>query len=67
MPTQPAPTLVLLPGLDGTGKLFTRFLDALKASNDDVDTRVIAYPTDRPLGYEALEARVRNADRKSVV
>ena len=56
-----APTLVLLPGLDGTGKLFTRFLDALNEAIDNLDARVIAYPLGLPLGYEALEARVRGA------
>jgi pimeloyl-ACP methyl ester carboxylesterase len=50
-------SLVLLPGLDGTGKLFTRFIQSLGSA---VDARVIAYPTDEPLGYEALEARVRS-------
>jgi pimeloyl-ACP methyl ester carboxylesterase len=53
-------TFVLLPGLDGTGKLFTRFIQALNTSTDDIDVRVIAYPTDEPLGYEALEVRIRS-------
>ncbi len=61
MPTQTAPTLVLLPGLDGTGKLFTRFLEALSEAIDNLDARVIAYPLGLPLGYEELEARVRSA------
>jgi pimeloyl-ACP methyl ester carboxylesterase len=50
------PMLVLLPGLDGTGKLFTAFVQALGI---DVDSRIIVYPTDQPLGYEQLEDRVR--------
>lgn len=49
------PLLVLLPGLDGTGKLFAQFLHMLR----DVDTQIIGYPTQVPLGYEALEALVR--------
>lgn len=62
-----APTLVLLPGLDGTGILFRRFATALAAS---FETQIVAYPTDRPLGYPELEALVREAvprDRPFVV
>ncbi len=51
-------TVILLPGLDGTGKLFANFIRALGAN---VDARIIAYPTDEPLGYEELERRVRAA------
>jgi pimeloyl-ACP methyl ester carboxylesterase len=47
--------LVLLPGLDGTGKLFRPFVEAL---GDLVATEVVSYPADEPLGYEELEARV---------
>jgi pimeloyl-ACP methyl ester carboxylesterase len=54
----PAPTLVLLPGLDGTGMLFKRFVEALKPR---VETQVLAYPVDRPLGYAQLEVLVRAA------
>jgi pimeloyl-ACP methyl ester carboxylesterase len=62
----PPALLVLLPGLDGTGKLFTPFLEVLGAQ---VETRVIGYPTDLPLGYEELEQRVRSAlpDRSFVL
>jgi pimeloyl-ACP methyl ester carboxylesterase len=49
------PTLVLLPGLDGTGKLFSEFVKSL---GTDVDSRIVAYPKDRPLGYDELEALV---------
>jgi pimeloyl-ACP methyl ester carboxylesterase len=52
----PPPLLVLLPGLDGTGKLFASFLLALDGA---IDTLVIGYPTEEPLGYEALEGHVR--------
>jgi pimeloyl-[acyl-carrier protein] methyl ester esterase len=49
------PVLVLLPGLDGTGKLFGEFVQALDPC---IRAVVVAYPTEQPLGYEALEARV---------
>jgi pimeloyl-[acyl-carrier protein] methyl ester esterase len=42
--------------MDGTGELFAPFLEAL---NDQVQILVIDYPRDEPLGYEALEALVR--------
>jgi pimeloyl-ACP methyl ester carboxylesterase len=57
MPPQ-QPTLVLLPGLDGTGKLFSAFIQAL---GPGVDTIVVAYPAQQPLGYEELEAMVAAA------
>jgi pimeloyl-ACP methyl ester carboxylesterase len=49
-------TLVLLPGLDGTGTLFAPLLDALGQS---CPTRTIRYPANEPLNYEALVERVR--------
>lgn len=49
------PSLVLLPGMDGTGMLFEPLLDALPA---DVSARVVRYPTDASLSYEALVTRV---------
>jgi pimeloyl-ACP methyl ester carboxylesterase len=52
------PTLVLLPGLDGTGKLFADFLQALDLG---VRARVVPYPPDVPLGYDELETLVRAA------
>ncbi|MGO9995773.1 MAG: alpha/beta fold hydrolase [Steroidobacteraceae bacterium] len=52
------PLLVLLPGLDGTGKLISNFVQALGA---DIDARIIGYPTHQPLGYEELERTVRAA------
>jgi pimeloyl-[acyl-carrier protein] methyl ester esterase len=48
--------LVLLPGLDGTGKLFAAFVRALGAG---VESRVVGYSPDEPLGYEELELKVR--------
>ncbi|MGK5052628.1 alpha/beta fold hydrolase [Janthinobacterium sp. RB2P8] len=54
----PASTLlVLLPGMDGTARLFQRFDTALRAQNA-IDTQAIAYPA-APLDYTALEAFVR--------
>src|SRR5690349_11358194 len=48
-------TLVLLPGLDGTGELFSRFVASLRSH----DVQVVDYPRDRALGYAALEEFVR--------
>jgi pimeloyl-[acyl-carrier protein] methyl ester esterase len=48
-----APLLTLcLPGLDGTGRLFARFLAAADGS---LELRPLSYPADRFLGYGALE------------
>ena len=47
------PTLVLLPGMDGSGLFFRDFIAALGPS---VRTVVVAYPPDRALDYAALEA-----------
>jgi pimeloyl-ACP methyl ester carboxylesterase len=52
------PTLVLLPGLDGTGKLFTEFVKVLGSR---VSTIVVSYPLDQPLGYDELERLVLSA------
>lgn len=49
------PTVVLLPGLDGTGKLFREFVQALQPS---VDSLIVSYPTDQAMGYDELEALV---------
>lgn len=51
-------TLVLLPGMDGTGELFRPFV---LATGKAFDTLVVAYPPDQPLDYTALEVFVRNA------
>jgi pimeloyl-ACP methyl ester carboxylesterase len=47
---------VLLPGLDGTGRLFSRFVAAGRGA---LDLRVVSYPADRFLGYADLAALVR--------
>jgi pimeloyl-ACP methyl ester carboxylesterase len=46
-------TLVLLPGLDGTGTLFGPLVEALAGK---LRVTVLSYPVDRALGYDALEA-----------
>lgn len=61
------PILVLLPGLDGTGKLFGEFVRVAGAS---LDSMIVAYPTDQPLGYDELQAIVMPAlpkDRRFVL
>ncbi len=50
-------TLVLLPGLDGTGLLFADFIEALGPT---VNVIVVSYPPDQPLSYEQLEPLVRS-------
>ena len=60
-------TLVLLPGMDGTGDLFAAFLSA---PGCDLDVKVVSYPTDVALGYADLEAFARAAlptDRPFVI
>jgi pimeloyl-[acyl-carrier protein] methyl ester esterase len=43
--------LVLLPGMDGTGKLFAPFIEALP---EGLEALPISYPNDRPLSYPEL-------------
>lgn len=50
MQTEP-PLLVLLPGMDGTGKLFQEFVAAL---GPRVESQIIEYPSDELLSYEQL-------------
>ncbi len=52
------PTLVLLPGMDGTGTLFEPLLEALRGH---CKTIVVSYPPAQPLGYDGLEKLIRNA------
>ncbi|MCF7750598.1 alpha/beta hydrolase [Bacillus subtilis subsp. subtilis] len=49
--------LVLLPGLDATGTQHAVFAAAMQRHG--VAVKVVAYPRDRALGYEALQAWVR--------
>jgi pimeloyl-ACP methyl ester carboxylesterase len=48
-------TVLLLPGMDGTGELLTDLAERLSARRP---VQVIAYPADRPLGYDDLIAFV---------
>jgi sigma-B regulation protein RsbQ len=57
--TRDRPTLVLLPGLDGTGDLFEPLLSRLDPSVEPVV--VVRYPFAEPLGYEALTSIARRA------
>jgi pimeloyl-ACP methyl ester carboxylesterase len=50
--------LVLLPGMDGTGKLFSEFVALLPSSCEAV---IVRYPTQEPLLYQDLEGIVRAA------
>ena len=49
-------TLVLLPGLDGTGMLFDSFVSAL---GSEYQVKVVRYPSSEPLGYAELEEIAR--------
>jgi pimeloyl-[acyl-carrier protein] methyl ester esterase len=50
--------LVLLPGLDGTGELFSEFVAALAG---EFETATLRYPTEQCLSYAELEDFVRAA------
>jgi pimeloyl-ACP methyl ester carboxylesterase len=56
MTTADLPTLVLLPGMDGTGMLFEPLVEAI---GDACRTIVVGYPGDEVLGYDDLVPRVR--------
>lgn len=49
-------TIVLLPGMDGTGSLFAPFVSAL---GDHFNIIVVRYPTTGALGYKELEGIAR--------
>ena len=51
-------TLVLLPGMDGSGKLFEPFIAAL---NGAFNIQVVSYPPNEPLTYSQLESAARSA------
>ena len=42
-------TLVLLPGLDGTGMIFEPLLTHLP---EEIDAQVVRYPVDRPMSFQ---------------
>jgi pimeloyl-ACP methyl ester carboxylesterase len=48
-------TLVLLPGLNGTGELFASFIAAL---GNQFKCLIVEYPSDKPASYQELEAIV---------
>jgi pimeloyl-ACP methyl ester carboxylesterase len=50
-------TLVLLPGMHGSGELFAEFVAALGAEHEAI---AISYPRDQPLDYAQLESIVRS-------
>ena len=50
--------LVILPGLDGTATLHTKFVELVGPEFDSVT--VVPYPPDKSLDYSALEALVRS-------
>jgi pimeloyl-ACP methyl ester carboxylesterase len=52
------PTLVLLPGMDGTGELFANLVDAMPEPFELITVR---YPTDQELSYSELKAFVQAA------
>ncbi len=56
MELQPDVALVLLPGMDGTGRLFGRFLRALPPAYSPI---VVSYPTDSFITNDALVEHVQ--------
>ena len=52
----PPLTTILLPGLDGTGRLFEPFVARATGA---LEFRLLSYPPDRFLGYAALAERVQ--------
>ena len=48
-------SIVLLPGMDGTGTMFSELIASLPAGFEPI---VVTYPTDKELGYEELESVV---------
>ncbi|MFC1829613.1 alpha/beta fold hydrolase, partial [Thermodesulfobacteriota bacterium] len=53
-----AVSLVLLPGLDGTGDLFDPLIECLP---EQIKPVVVSYPKDKSCGYRDLKAIVTNA------
>jgi pimeloyl-ACP methyl ester carboxylesterase len=51
-------TLVLLPGMDGTGQLFDPFIAAL---GGEFHVKAVRYPATEPMGYAELESWARAA------
>lgn len=57
MTNSSAPLLIILPGLDGSGRLSVPFMQALEAHG--IQSDVIAYPKDPAMGYDALRDWLR--------
>jgi pimeloyl-ACP methyl ester carboxylesterase len=57
-PARRETTLVILPGLDGTGARIAEFAQRLAPA---IEARITVYPRDQPLGYDGLESFVRSA------
>jgi pimeloyl-ACP methyl ester carboxylesterase len=58
MPERAVQTLVLLPGMDGTGDLFSRLAAALPSA---LEVRIVRYPVSQPQSYAQLCAWVEAA------
>ncbi|WP_445147021.1 alpha/beta fold hydrolase [Dyella sp. Tek66A03] len=58
MNRQTTVTLVLLPGMDGTGELFEPIVAAV---GQRFPVKIIRYPASEPLGYPELESVVRSS------
>lgn len=56
-PLSQLPTLVLLPGLDGTGRFFARLQLCL---GNRIPLQVVSYPADRVMGYDDLRPYVES-------
>ena len=52
------PALVLLPGLDGTGRLFDRLQEELIGSGRGISCDPVSFPTDVALSYQELADRI---------
>lgn len=52
-----SPHLIFLPGLDGTGDLFSPLLELIPPR---FQKRIVAYPVDQPLSYDDLLELVKN-------
>lgn len=53
------PDLVLLPGMDGTGKLFQDYVDQLLQNEPTLKVHVIDYPPNQILGYQELKDLIK--------
>lgn len=56
---KPLPDLVLLPGMDGTGRLFRDYVDQLSQSEPTLNVHIIDYPSDQVLGYSDLRNLIK--------